>query len=67
MDTLSRKCMDNDTVGSFCGCIADEENVAQEARSFCDRVKIDKSVTDEDLSELKMALMDREEDACCEC
>ena len=67
MDTLSKKCMDNNTVGSFCGCIAGEELVDPAAEEFCDRAKTDKHVTNEDLAELKMALTDLEDDACCEC
>jgi len=45
METLPKKCVDINTDGSFCGCIAGE-----------------------DLAELKMALMDLEEDeSCCDC
>ncbi len=65
MDTLSKKCMDNTTVGSFCACIAGEESADPAAEAFCNRAKTDKHVTNEDLAELKMALT--EDDACCEC
>jgi len=62
------KCEDINTVGSFCDCIANEELVDPAAETFCNRAKTDKNITDEDLAELKMALMDREEDeACCDC
>ncbi len=64
---ISRKCMDIETVGLFCDCIAGEEAVDKEAQVFCDRAKNNKDVTDKDLAELKMALKDREHDACCDC
>jgi len=68
MKTLPEKCAGIDTVESFCGCISDEEHVDPAAKAFCNRAKTDKNITNEDLSELKMTLMDREEDdACCEC
>jgi len=67
MDTLSKKCLDNTTVGSFCACIAGEESADPAAQSFCNRAKTDKHITNEDLTELKMALTDPEDDACCEC
>jgi len=45
-----------------------EEPVDPAALAFCNRAKTDKNVTGEDLTELKMALMDRKEDeACCDC
>ncbi len=62
------KCVDNNAVGSFCECIAGEETVDPAAQGFCDRAKTDKKVTGDDLAELKMALLDMEEDeACCDC
>jgi hypothetical protein len=68
METLPQKCVDINTVGSFCDCIAGEEPVDPAAPAFCNRAKTDKNVTGEDLTELKIALMDREEDeACCDC
>ena len=67
MDTLSKKCMDIDTVGSFCGCIAGEEHADPAAQSFCNLVKTDKNITNEDLVKLKMALTDPNEEACCDC
>jgi hypothetical protein len=67
METV-KKCMDINTVGSFCDCIAGEEPVDPAATSFCNRAKIDKNITGENLAELKMALTDLEEDeSCCEC
>jgi hypothetical protein len=36
-------------------------------KAFCNRAKMDKNVTGEDLAELKMALMDLEDDDCCGC
>ncbi len=65
METRSQKCMDIDTVGSFCDCIAGEETADPAAQAFCNRAKTDKNITGEDLAELKMALM--EDDACCDC
>jgi hypothetical protein len=59
--------MDIDTVGSFCDCIAGGESADPAAQAFCNRAKTDKNITDKDLAELKMALMDHEDDACCEC
>lgn len=68
METLPQKCVDINTVGSFCDCIAGEEPVDPAAQAFCDRAKIDKNIIGEDLAELKMALMDLEEDeSCCDC
>lgn len=67
MDTIRDKCMDNNTVGSFCDCIAGEEFVDPAAQSFCNRAKTDKNITGDDLAELKMALSDMEDDACCDC
>lgn len=66
METRS-KCMDNNTVGSFCDCIAGEESVDPAAEAFCNRAKTGKNVTGDELAELKMALMDLEDDACCDC
>ena len=67
MKTINEKCEDINTVGSFCGCIAGEKSVDPAAKAFCNRAKTDKNVTGEDLAELKMALSDLEEDACCDC
>ena len=67
MDTLSRKCMDMDSIGSFCDCISEAGLIAPEVQVFCARAKTDPTVTNEDLVGLKMALLDQEEDGCCEC
>ncbi len=67
MDKLSSKCIDIDTVGSFCDCISEAGLIAPEAQVFCSKAKTDPTVTSEDLVELKMALLDSEEDACCDC
>ncbi len=67
METLPEKCVDINTVGSFCDCIAGEVPVDPAAQAFCNRSKTDKNITGEDLAELKRALMDLEDDACCEC
>ncbi len=66
MDTLF-KCLDINTVDSFCDCITGEEPVEPAAESFCNRAKTDKNITGRDLDELKTALMDLEGEACCEC
>jgi hypothetical protein len=62
------KCADINSVGSFCGCISGEESVDPAAEAFCKNAKTSKNVTGDDLAELKMALMDLEEDddCCCE-
>ena len=67
MKTLPDKCVGINSVGSFCGCIAGEESVDPAAEAFCNRAKTDKNVTGDNLAELKMALMDLEDEACCEC
>ena len=67
MNTLFQKCMDIDTVGSFCDCIAGGESADPAAQAFCNRAKTDKKITGEDLADLKTALMDQEDEACCEC
>ncbi len=67
METLSQKCADINTVGSFCDCITGEESVDPAAQAFCNRAKTDKNITGDDLAELKMALMDQEDEACCDC
>jgi hypothetical protein len=67
METLPKKCVDINTVSSFCDCIAGDEPVDPAAKAFCNRAKTDTRLTGEDLAELKMALLDLEEDACCEC
>jgi hypothetical protein len=62
------KCLDNNTVGSFCDCVAGGEGVDPAAKGFCNHAKTNKNITGEDLAELKMALLDVEEDeACCDC
>ena len=62
------KCVDNNTIGSFCDCLAGEKAVDPAAEAFCNRAKTDKNITGDDLVELKRALLDLEEDdACCEC
>jgi len=60
MKTVPEKCLDINSIGSFCDCIADAEPVDAAARGFCDRAKIDKNVTGDDLVELKKALKDLE-------
>ncbi len=67
METLPEKCVNINTVSSFCGCIEGQEPVDPAAQAFCERAKADKNITGDDLAELKMALMDLEEDACCDC
>ncbi len=62
------KCVNKNTVDSFCDCIAGADAVDPAAKAFCNHAKTDKNVTGEDLAELKMALSDLEEDdACCDC
>jgi hypothetical protein len=67
MKTISDKCMNGNTVGSFCDCIADEECVDVAAKDFCERAKTDsgKNVTGDDLAELKKALQEAECEGCC--
>jgi hypothetical protein len=68
MKTINEKCEDINTVGSFCGCIAEGVRVDPAAKAFCKRAKTDKNVTGEDLAELKKALADLEDDDdCCGC
>ena len=67
MDKLSSKCMNIDAVSSFCDCISEAGLIAPEAQVFCSKAKTDPKTTSEDLVELKMALLDSEEDACCDC
>jgi len=67
MKTLLKKCVESNTVSSFCSCIAGEETVDPAAQGFCSRAKTGNQVTGEELGELKKALLDLEEDACCEC
>jgi len=64
---MNSKCLNIDTVASFCDCMSSAEDIDPTAQAFCDRAKTDPKVTGEDLVELKMALLDREEDACCDC
>jgi len=67
MKTLPLKCVNSNTVGSFCDCIDDAVSVDVAARVFCERTKagIDKNITGDDLTELKKALMDMESNECC--
>ena len=67
METLPQKCVNINTVGSFCDCVADEEPMDSAAQSFCNRAKTDKNITDEDLADLKMALTILEDEECCGC
>lgn len=67
METLSQRCANINTVRSFCDCIAGNETVDPAAQAFCNRAKTDKNVTGDDLTDLKMALMDLEDEACCDC
>lgn len=67
METLSRKCTDINTVSSFCDCIAGGDTVDPAAKAFCNRAKTDKNITGDDLADLKRALIDLEDEACCEC
>ena len=67
MATFPHKCVDINSVGSFCDCIAGGEAVDPAAEAFCNRAKTDKNITGDNLAELKMALMDLEDEACCEC
>lgn len=61
METIPGTCMNINTVGSFCDCIADDESVDAAARGFCERVQSGAmDVTGDDLAELKKALMDLE-------
>ncbi len=60
MEAIPDKCTDINAVSSFCECIGDAETVDAAARGFCDRVKSDRNITGDDLSELKKALMDLE-------
>jgi hypothetical protein len=67
MATLPQKCVNIDTVGAFCDCIAGEEPVDPAVQTFCNEAKTDKNITDEDLAKFKMALMELEDEACCDC
>jgi hypothetical protein len=70
METLSRKCADINSVGSFCDCLSGGETVDPAAAAFCNRAKTDKNITGEDLRELKSALsdLDDDEESCdCDC
>lgn len=72
MRPLPEKCENNNSVGSFCDCIASDESVDVAAKSFCKRAKDSSgSVTGDELVELKKALKDLDEtdddDSCCEC
>jgi len=66
METLtSYKCMNDDTVDSFCGCIAGDMAADPAAKAFCNRAKTDKNITSTDLFDLKSAILDPE--GCCDC
>ena len=68
MEVFPEKCVSVNTVSSFCDCIAGDEHIDPAAQAFCSRAKTDKNITGEDLAELKMALMDlEEEETCCDC
>ncbi len=67
MKTLPQKCVNINTVGSFCDCIAGREPVDPAAQAFCNRLKTDKNITGEDLADLKNTLMNLEDEACCDC
>ena len=58
METLPLKCMNVNTVRSFCDCVAGAEAVDVAARGFCEHAKSDTNVSGDDLVELKKALMD---------
>ena len=66
-DTLSYKCMHIDTVGSFCDCISGDADADPAAKSFCNRTKTGKNITGEDLVDLKSALLDADDEGCCDC
>ena len=67
METIPEKCMNDNTVSSFCDCIADEECVDEAARDFCNRAKTSNyaNVTGDDLGELKKALSETDCKGCC--
>ena len=68
MATFPQKCVNINTVGAFCDCIAGEEHADPAAQAFCNEAKTDKNITDEDLAKLKIALLDLEDDeGCCDC
>jgi hypothetical protein len=58
------RCKDINAVGSFCDCIADAESVDVAARGFCRQAAAGSvaGVTGEDLTELKKALKDLEDE-----
>ncbi len=67
METIPVKCMDINTVGSFCDCIDNSECADEAARAFCTQAKTDygKNVTGDDLAELKKALTETDCKGCC--
>jgi len=67
METLPKKCVEINSVGSFCDCIAGEQPVDPAAEALCNRAKTDKNITGDDLADLKRALTDMDEEACCDC
>jgi len=67
MGTIPSKCMDVNSVGSFCDCVSDAKSVDAAVGAFCNRSKTErgKNITGEDLAELKKAVMDMESDCSC--
>ncbi len=65
MEALLQKCLNHAEVDSFCDCVAKEKISEPEAKAFCKLAETDKSITAENLAELKMELT--EDDGCCEC
>jgi hypothetical protein len=67
METIPVKCMDINTVGSFCDCVESAECADEAARAFCTQAKTDygKNVTGDDLAELKKALWETDCKGCC--
>jgi hypothetical protein len=67
METIPVKCMDFNSVGSFCDCIESAECVDVAARDFCMRAKTDKgrNITGDNLAELKKALAETDCKGCC--
>jgi hypothetical protein len=66
MKRMPDKCMGINAVGSFCDCLADAESVDVAARGFCRQATATKGsvtgVSGEDLTELKKAMKDLEDD-----
>lgn len=55
METLPLKCLNINTIASFCECLANAEPVDPAARAFCDQAKTagNKNRSGDDLAELK--------------